>query len=375
MELSDLTAYAKEKYGIQEERGVDALPNCSALAHPRTGKWIAFLMRQWDMDTGTEIERCDIRCGFRFVLLREKPYLSFPFRMRGIDWVGVALDKGAEPDVVFKLFDKAVACGEPRGMSAVKRGSELPDRTDNPKVFLPSGNLEKNGQASAGGAGETRGYTFVLDSPAPHRQNDYQDVPLPFFNSAYKPSNAVPERIRELRRMIRHAGRESIELKARNFRRQAVFMQDYEDDLPWEGEFFCYYATYRDLTINQLRGYFTWRAEVRRGEYHPIPTSAAFIYVCELFNGVGASSPEESLRKLKEFEVGYLDSGVGDRYMRSTLRRSMLEFAIIKELPLEIVRQYAEPEMLARDESLQALRSPADRSDDEVFSALCHFAK
>lgn len=355
MELSDLTAYAKEKYGIREERGYQYLPNCSVLSYPQSRTWIALLMRQWDMETGTEIERCDLRCGLKYSILLDKPYLSSPFLMRGTDWLGVALDKGAEPDVVFKLFDKAVACNEPRDLSEVKHGSELPARAD--------------------ASGETGGYTVVLDSPASHQQNDYQDVPLPFFNSTYKPSNAVPGRIRELRRMIRQVGREPIERKAGNFRRQALFMQDFEDDLPWHGEFFCYYATYRDLTVNQLRGYFNWRAAVRRGEFHPIPTSAAFIYVAELFNGIGASSPEESLRKLKDFEVGYLESGVGDRYIRSLLRRSMMEFAIVKALPLETVRQYADPELLARDEALAALRIPADRSDDELFSALCHFAK
>ena len=362
MELADLTAYAKEKYGIVEERGYQYLPNCSVLAHPQSGTWIAFLMRQWDMETGTEIERCDIRCGLKYSILLDKPYLGSPFRMRGTDWLGVALDKGAEPDVVFKLFDKAVACNEPSDLSTVKRGSDLPERAVR--------GLE------ADAPGKSSGYTVVLDSPASHRQNDYQDVPLPFFNSSYKPEKpVVPERIREMRRMFKYGGREPLGVKAFRFHRQAVFMQDYEDDLLWHGDFFCYYATYRDLTINQLRGYFNWRAAVRRGEFHPIPTSAAFIYVSELFNGIGASSPEESLRKLKEFEVGYLDSGVGDRYMRSALRRSMMEFAIVRNLPLETVRQYADPDMLARDEALLALRSPTERSDDELFGALCHFAK
>jgi len=361
VDFSELTAYAKEKYGIPEGRS-DVLPNCSILSHPRSGIWIGFLMREWDMETGTEIERCDLRCGLKYCVLLDKPYISFPFRMRGTEWVGVALDKGAEPEVVFKLLDEAVACNEPSDFSEVKRGSELSDRT-----------TRGRGTAAPGKSG---GYTVVLDSPESKRQNDYQDVPLPFFNSSYKPEKpAVPERIREMRRMFKYGGREPLAVKAFRFRKQAVFMQDYEDDLPWRGEFFCYFATYRDLTVNQLRGYFNWRAAVRRGEYHPIPTSAAFIYVSELFNGIGASSPEEILCKLKKFEVGYLDSGVGDRYMRSTLRRSMMEFAIVRNLPLETVRQYIDPDMLARDEALQTLRSPADRSDDELFRALCHFAK
>lgn len=333
MELSELTAYAKEKYGIREERGYQTFPNCSVLSHPRTRGWIAFLMRQWDMELGMELERCDIRCGQEHIHEFKKDYLSPPIRMHGLDWIGVALDKGAESDVVFKLLDYAVAFDEPRG------------------------------------------YTVVIDKTSLEDDVIYEDTPLPFLNSSYKPAG-IPERIREMRRMIRYAGRETIEMKARNFRRQAAFMQDFEDDFPWpSSKLDCYYATYRDLTVNQLRGYFTWRASIRKGEYQPIPAQAALIYVYELFNGIGASSPEETLRRLKEFEVGYLESGIGERYMRSLLRRSMMEFAIIRELPLETVRQYAEPDLLARDEALQVLRKPADHSDDEVFNALCHFAK
>ena len=45
MELSELTAYAKEKYQIQEQRKWPELPGLSVLAEPETGKWAALLMR------------------------------------------------------------------------------------------------------------------------------------------------------------------------------------------------------------------------------------------------------------------------------------------------------------------------------------------
>ena len=335
MELSELTAYAKEKYGIREERGYQSFPNCSVLSHPRTGGWIAFLMRQWDMELGMELERCDIRCGQEHIHEFKKDYLSPPIRMHGLDWIGVALDKGAESDVVFKLLDYAVAFGEPRE------------------------------------------YTVVLNPVMPQQTNRYQDTPLPFFGSLYRPQKEViPERIRKMRQI----GRAGIQIRstkelARFFRRQALFMQDYEDDFPWQGEFFNFYSTYRDMNTKQLRGYFAWRTNIRKGIFNPIPTAAAFIYIYELFNGIGASSPEESLRKLREFEVGYLDSGIGDRNIRTVLHRSMLEFAIIKNLPLEVVRQYADPEKLSRDEALAVLWRSPGYSNEEVFSALCYFAK
>lgn len=50
MELSELTAYASEKYQIREERKWADFPGFSVLCHPQTGKWVALLMRQWDTD-------------------------------------------------------------------------------------------------------------------------------------------------------------------------------------------------------------------------------------------------------------------------------------------------------------------------------------
>ena len=180
----------------------------------------------------------------------------------------------------------------------------------------------------------------------------------------------MPEKLREMCRLFEY-GRESAGARAKNFFRQAVFMQDYEDDCPWTGgDFVRYFPTYHDLTTRQLRGYFTWRTRLRKGDYGPIPTSAAYIYIYELLNGVGAASPEECIQKLREFEEGYLNSGIGDARMRPNLRRWMLEFAVLNDLPPALAREVAEPEMTERDAALAVLRSPENHSDGEVFSAL-----
>ena len=151
-------------------------------------------------------------------------------------------------------------------------------------------------------------------------------------------------------------------------------MQEYEDDFPWKGDFSCYYPTYLDMSTNQLRGYFTWRTHIRKGEFLPIPTSAAYLYVYELLNGIGATSPEDSLEKLRLFEIGYLDSGIGDKRMRQNLRRWMLEYAVVHNLPPELSRKYADTDLLKKDAALTTLQNPKDYSDEEVFKALCCFA-
>ncbi len=331
MELRELTAYAAEKYQILEQHKWADFPGFSVLCHPRTGQWVALLMRQWDTETGTEIERCDLKCGKQNLFELEKPYLSAPIQMRGAKWVGVAFDGETEPEVVYALFDRAIAAGEPGG------------------------------------------FTIFLDSPHSFSETAYRDTVLPLPGSAYSPAKEVlPERLRQMRRMFSY-GRESVEEKAKNFFRQAKFMEDYEDDAPWRGEFVCYFPTYRDMNTAQLRGYFSWRAKVRRGDLQPIPASAAYLYVYELLNGIGAASPEDTLQKLEAFEAGFLDSGAGDIQMRLNIRRWMLDFAVLHDLPQEAARRYAGPELLVRDDALTVLQRPEEHSDAAVFSALCLF--
>ena len=130
----------------------------------------------------------------------------------------------------------------------------------------------------------------------------------------------VPQKIREMIRLYEYRG-ESIEEKCRNFYRQGKFMEDYADDAPWTGEYRRYFTTYHDLHLPQLRGYFTWRTALRRGEFRPIAASLAYMYVYELLCGIGASSPEDSLHKMQEFEKGFLDSGIGDSFMRRNLHQ------------------------------------------------------
>lgn len=180
------------------------------------------------------------------------------------------------------------------------------------------------------------------------------------------------ERLHEMRSLFVY-GRESIESKAKNFVRQAVFMKDFEDDFPWKGDFLCFFPTYQDMTLKQLRGYFTWRTHVRRGEFPPIPTSAAYLYIYELLNGIGADSPEDALKKMEEFEAGYLDSDVGDGRMRKNLRRWMLEYAVLEGVSPEIARRFADKDMLERDGALSVLQNPETRLDEELFAALCFF--
>ncbi|MBR0518702.1 TerB N-terminal domain-containing protein, partial [bacterium] len=214
---------------------------------------------------------------------------------------------------------------------------------------------------------------------------DYKETILPFANSGTadeesstlqekvdvlreKIKNSIPQKIRDMKELYEHKNG-----FRKNFYIQGKFMENYEDDMPWNGDFLRYFPTYNDLNIEQLRGYFTWRTHLRKGEYLPIATSLAYIYVYELLNGIGTVSVEDSLQKLKEFEEGFIDSGIGDVDMKTNIRRWMFEFAVVNGFPLDVVRQYADPDMLAFDKLIITLKKPNEHSDDEIFEALIRF--
>ncbi|MBR0398913.1 MAG: TerB N-terminal domain-containing protein [Eubacterium sp.] len=394
MELSDLTAYAKEKYHIEEQHKWKDFPGFSVLCHPDTGKWVALLMRQWDTDTGTEIQRCDLKCGAQSLSEYRRPYLSAPVRMKGKKWIGIAFGDATEPDVICRLFDRAVASGDQRGYTVVLRDL-MPQSPAQPAM---SGTPQSSASATPQSAASATPQPVASAIP---QQITWQDVSLPFagkegnhrafgnkegnhrvfggeegrYRSDTERSRTeekIPERIRQMRRLYDY-GRTSSEARAKNFYRQAKYMEDYEDDAPWKGSIVCYFPTYHDLTTRQLRGYFAWRTDVRKGIFRPIAASAAYIYVYELLNGIGTASPEDSLQKLNTFVEKYIDSGNGDSRMRSNVMRWVMELAVISGLPPAEARNYMDPELLERDRALSVLQTPADSEDEEIISALCYF--
>lgn len=368
MELSELAAYAAERYHIPEEHKWADWPGFSVLTDPKTGKWAALLMRQWDPMTGTEIQRCDIKCG-RDVLSRDPAdWLTLPFRMKGQKWVGVRMD-GAAPEAVFRLLDRALEKGDARD-AGVGEGRSLgvsPNRS--PDRILDRPDIRK-------------GVTIVLeDRPAQglsaqersaqgREERIYGDTAIPRVGRpALRPEPDIPREIRMMRKLYVY-GDVSFAQKCRNFYRQGKFMERYEDDLPWRGDFRHYFPTYHDLSVRQLRGYFTWRTQARRGVFQPVPASVVYIYIYELLCGIGTDSPRESLQRLRELEEGL--PGIGnDASMRRNLRRWMTEYAILNDMPVETARSCADPEVMERDRSLAVLRDPAGSADADIFDALC----
>ena len=123
----------------------------------------------------------------------------------------------------------------------------------------------------------------------------YRDEPIP--RTAALLAGATPPEYREMRKLARsYSIYENSE--AIIFYKQGKFMEEFEDDFDFGGEFVRYFPTYQAMNDRQLRGYFSWRTRVRRGIVEKTSLSFAFVYLYELLNQIGTGTPEEGFRRL-----------------------------------------------------------------------------
>ena len=152
----------------------------------------------------------------------------------------------------------------------------------------------------------------------------YADEPI--LKTGRQMQNFLPDQYRKMREISRWqddpkggAGRWLSE--AELFYRQGLLMADFEDDCPYNGTFKSYFPTYNAMSDRQLRGYFTWRAQVRRKKVEVTSTSFAFLYLYELICGIGVDNPLDGFRKIKAFWESYraYEPGI-DRFARVWLQ-------------------------------------------------------
>lgn len=159
----------------------------------------------------------------------------------------------------------------------------------------------------------------------------------------------VPEPIKRLREMqVTPQGRTWSE--ARLFFEQAKLLEDFEDHAPFVGQFISYYPTYRSMNDRQLRGYFTWRGNVRRGQIEDVSTSFAYVYIYELLMGVGAEPGAKAFEALETFYRAYraFDQASMDRNVRPWL----VDYVVDHGLDPKLAEPYADA---AHDKAISLL--------------------
>ena len=155
-----------------------------------------------------------------------------------------------------------------------------------------------------------------------------------------------------------------------DFLSAARAMEDYEDNCPFAGTVPLYQPEYRDLTPNELRGYFTWRAALRRGEVSPHCDAFVYLYLSELMLGVGAATAAEALDCMDAFASAYFSAGYGSEALQRNFKNWRFEYAVLNRVDAARVRAYENPALRHWDEALTVLREPEKQSDEAVFAAL-----
>ena len=146
-----------------------------------------------------------------------------------------------------------------------------------------------------------------------HSQKIYDEEPLLCRASQLK----MPNENRRIWEMQRLGNNFRISVEA-IFYEQAKFMEDYTDSYKKIVHFSSYYPTYRDMSVPQLRCYFTWRTKVRQGQIVPIAFSYAYVYLYELLHLIGVQTPQEGYDVFTQFCRHFAPENLG--FLQNTQR-------------------------------------------------------
>lgn len=114
------------------------------------------------------------------------------------------------------------------------------------------------------------------------------------------------------------------------FIKQAQMLADYVDDFECLCETEHYEPTYQSLKDSELRGYFTWRAKIRQGQYPPTCLAFLQIYTYEIINNIGVESVNEGYERLLALEEHYApNSGTFAYYIENWI----IGYVIYYDLP------------------------------------------
>ncbi|MDE5833685.1 MAG: TerB N-terminal domain-containing protein [Desulfovibrio sp.] len=187
----------------------------------------------------------------------------------------------------------------------------------------------------------------------------------------YYTSEAIPPDRRRRQKKLPPALARAVKLEKNFYRsntelfyKQGMLLADYEDDVEYSGEPESCFNAYSGLSDTQLRGYFSWRTKFRKGETPRAYPIFIFIYINELVNNIGVSSPESGYKLLKRVceEYSHLLSDFNKR--AETFK---LDYIAYYDLPMD---PGFKPELLTIEKSAAILDNIENECEEAVISAL-----
>lgn len=334
MQLEELEDFLWRKYSLKFQPIIGGNKKIFTLQAPGNTNFFAFLsrfVRQSDNYPRSSLEHIltlDINCGDFANTIRDLPGFCDPFRVTGEQWVGLWLDQvdGLE---VKKALDYAY------------------------KLAVNQDQLNVNDQ-------------YLVLPVQENASIKYKSQKIPPRKNIKIQEQKVDPIIKKMRESYDYSLFPA-QGRAKNFYNQAKIAADYEDNYEDFYPFKRYFPTYHDMTLAQLRTYFTWRNKVRKGTFEKTSSSYVYVYIYELLNGIGGKDKLDSFKKLLLLQKNYVEKYDPeiDQYLLTWLQ----DYAIFNNLDLKIVKNVF-TNVLAQDKFLMMLKNPAKVDAQEFNEAL-----
>ena len=338
MDRAGVCQYIKDQFHVVGSYRWRRFPDNCVFVSPITDRWWAVLVKQNSdplrLSEDHTQQYLDIYAGPDVFKLRSQTQFGDPYMMSSQDWVGIAL--GDRND------DQQIKSALQRAFQLTSRPNDVAEKEQLLKVDRPTvGNTSKV----------------------------YQDRQLPPIQSRRmtRPSvTELPDPLRKMKSLYDYT-LPPITGRNRNFYVQGQAVADYQDDYDYQGEFKHFYPTYHDMNDRELRGYFSWRTKFRAGDIEPAPRSFLYVYLYELINQIGVSSPEAGFKQLAAFpkQVGRQ----ADKKMLAFIKQWLKDYVVYYQLGDEYIQQ-AFADDLRADRAYSILLQPTDQSDHDLTAAI-----
>lgn len=319
MNQQALKDYVFHKYGLQFQSSSNAVPDHQILSLTSQPPFAVLSLTN---------ARLAVKCPDFAKTISSLPNIELSRLVDDADWVEVGLEAIEEQDLK-NLLDYAFKTTTNRNNNFVSQ--QL--------IYLP----------------EEDEYSPYSSQQIPQRK-------------LVSPQKQVPSRLQKMRESYDYTVFSGNQ-QAYNFYRQGQLMADYEEDYDQIYELRRYYPDYHAMDVHQLRTYFTWRTQLRHGDFTVSSTSYAYVYLYELLNNIGVTDPDEGYEKLQEFLDKYADA-YGQRmkdYLHQWLQDYVLYYGLDRKKANTVFA-----DKLAVDRDYHLLRHPQEYSATEITAV---FAK
>lgn len=346
MRLAEVADYIQSKYGIEASYVDLAGQTLAAVTVPGANESFALLLKKDGRET------VELKCGSLAKFLAAQPAFGPAFFMQDPAWIRVDLANPALNDRFFyKTLDSAYQSSRPL---EVVKNEDINRRESSEEIE----NSQEHEIYLLDDEGEDFQEEVIPKRPAFFKDSDFDRL------LAEKRKPVIPEGIKQMQEAYDYL---AIPRRESNFYRQGMLMANYEDDFAQMVPINKQRPVYHDLTVDQLRSYFSWRTKFRQGKYKPASAAYVYLLASELVCQIGVKDKADGLRQLrllfakcaeqKDISTGWQQKHILQNYL------------VYYGFPLEEIRPDFDDELM-RGEVYHNLLS-GEASGQELYQAIC----